>query len=288
VIHIPPFDHFVFINEFQSDYNVCPECGSLQECPHDRNPEDPANEAKPISMIGAQDENHDLYYEMVSNAGIPPHSEIFNTYGEDLTNAQLLTQYGFVLDINENDCLCWTMDGILQIISPGESAEKVWRHVAGVWPQISEDHPLYDTSQLTYYEPSTVERLCLNDEGMVSHQLWTVLFVLALRQNFTLATEVETLGYLPLVLDLLSKLENSLGDDVDRGNGDEPSIGSPNHGVPWEILLEMARHVVMLCRSRKESSGRPGCAALELSDVIEVGRNSSLEAWHFPELFCHI
>ena len=270
-----PFDHSVLINEPQSDYNVCPECGSLQECLHDRNPEDPANEAKPISMIGAPDENHDLCYEMVSNAGIPPHSEIFNTYGEDLTNAQLLTQYGFVLDINENDRLCWTMDGILRIISPGESAEKVWHHVAGVLPQISEDHRLYDTSQLTYYEPPTVERLCLNDEGMVSHQLWTVLFVLAFRRNFTLATEVETLGYLPLVLDLLLKLENSLGDDeihVDRDD-DEPSIRSLNHGVPWQILLEVARQVVMLCRSKKESSGRPGCAALELSDVIEVGRN---------------
>ena len=251
---------------------MCSECGSLQECPHDRNPEDSVNEAKPISIIGAQDENHDLYYEMVSNAGIPPHSEIFNTYGEDLTNAQLLIQYGFVLDINENDCLCWTMDEILQIISPGESAEKVWRYVAGVLPQISEDHPLYDTSQLTYYESSTVERLCLNDEGMVSHQLWVVLFVLALRRDSILATEVETLGYLPLVLDLLLKLDNSLGDD-----DDESSIRPPRQGVPWQILLEIARQVVMLCRSKKESSGRPGCVALELSDVIEVGRNHNLK-----------
>jgi N-lysine methyltransferase SETD6 len=287
VILTPPFDHSVLINELQSDYNVCPECGSLQECPHDRDPEDPANETKPISMTGAQDENHDLYYEMVSNAGIPPHSEIFNTYGEDLTNAQLLMQYGFVLDINENDHLCWTMDEILQIISPGESAEKVWRHVAAVLPRISEDHPLYDTSQLTYYEPSTVERLCLNDEGMVSHQLWTVLFVLALGPNFILATEVETLGYLPLVLDLLLKLDNSPGDDeihVGQDDDDESFIRSPNNGVPRQILLEIARQVVMLCRSKMESSGRPGYAALELSDVIEVGRNPQLEAPHFPDV----
>lgn len=225
-------------------------------------------------MTGTQDENHDLYYEMVSNAGIPPHSEVFNTYGEDLTNAQLLTQYGFALDINENDRLCWTMDEILQIIAPSESAERVWHHVAGILPQIYEDHPLYDTSQLIYYEPLTVQRLCLNDEGMVSHQLWTVLFVLVLRRNFTLATEVETLEYLPLVLDLLLKLDNS-GDDkihADQGDdNDEPSIRSPDHCVPLQILLEIARQVMVLCRSKKESSGRPGYAALELSDVIEVG-----------------
>jgi len=222
-------------------------------------------------MTETRDKNHDLYYEMVSNAGVPPHSEIFNTYGEDLTNAQLLTQYGFVLDINENDRLCWTMDEILEIISPGESPQRIWRHVADILPQISEDHPLYDASQLTYYEPLTVDRLCLNDEGMVSHQLWTVLFVLASRPNFASATEVETLMYLPLVLGLLLELDNAPFDDeihVDRDNDDKPSIRSP---VPLQILLEIARQVMMLCRSKKESSGRLGDTSLELSDVLEVG-----------------
>jgi hypothetical protein len=111
---------------------------------------------------------------------------------------------------------------------------------------------------------------------MVSHQLWAVLFVLASRRNSTLATDVETLEYLPLVLDLLLKLDNSGDDEIhaDRDDGnDDPSIGSPDHCVPLQILLEIARQVMMLCRSKKEISGRPGCAALELSDVIEVGRN---------------
>ena len=51
---------------------------------------------------------------MVSNTVIPPNSEVFNTYGETLTNAQLLNQYGFILDVNENDRLSWTFRDVLR------------------------------------------------------------------------------------------------------------------------------------------------------------------------------
>jgi len=54
----------------------------------------------------------DAFYEMVSNAPILPHSEVFNTYGEKLTNAQLLVRYGFALDNNENDCITWDWDDL--------------------------------------------------------------------------------------------------------------------------------------------------------------------------------
>jgi len=274
----PSSDQPVLNNKLQSDYNVCPECGSLKECPHDRDLEEVINDATATSMTRTQDETHDLYYEMVSNAGIPPNSEIFNTYGEDLTNAQLLNQYGFVLDVNDNDRLCWTVDEILQIISPGVSAEGVCRHVAGVLPQIPEDHPLYETSQLTYYEPLAEDHICLNGEGMVSHQLWAVLLVLAFRRKFPLAKEVETPEHLPLVLDLLVSVEfdNPIDDkgiqvDNDESN-DEPSTRLTDRDAPWQILLEIARQVVVLCRSRKERSGQTGCAGMELSDLLEVSR----------------
>lgn len=45
--------------------------------------------------------------EMVANDFIDPFSEIYNTYGEELTNAQLLVRYGFTLDSNENDIISW-------------------------------------------------------------------------------------------------------------------------------------------------------------------------------------
>ena len=45
---------------------------------------------------------------MVSNAYISPYAEIFNTYGEDLSNAQLLARYGFALaEGNDGDVVSW-------------------------------------------------------------------------------------------------------------------------------------------------------------------------------------
>lgn len=44
---------------------------------------------------------------MVTNAPIVPFAEIWNTYGETLTNAELLVRYGFLLDSNENDVIVW-------------------------------------------------------------------------------------------------------------------------------------------------------------------------------------
>jgi hypothetical protein len=41
-----------------------------------------------------------------------PASEVFNTYGARLTNAELLVRYGFVLDANDNDILTWTTEEI--------------------------------------------------------------------------------------------------------------------------------------------------------------------------------
>ncbi len=56
--------------------------------------------------------------EMVSNLPIPPYSEVFNTYGERLTNAQLLTRYGFVLDGNESDVVSFGIDDIPTTLLP--------------------------------------------------------------------------------------------------------------------------------------------------------------------------
>lgn len=44
---------------------------------------------------------------MVTNAPIVPFAEIWNTYGETLTNAELLVRFGFLLDSNENDVIVW-------------------------------------------------------------------------------------------------------------------------------------------------------------------------------------
>ncbi|KAI5995675.1 hypothetical protein EDD15DRAFT_616255 [Pisolithus albus] len=76
----------------ESNFDVCMECGSFLECKHDTDAED-----KP----GPESDEID-YLEMRMIRSVPPHSEVFNTYGS-LSNATLLTRYGFMLPENEFD-----------------------------------------------------------------------------------------------------------------------------------------------------------------------------------------
>lgn len=55
--------------------------------------------------------------EMMANASVPPFTEVFNTYGEYLTNAQLLVRYGFALDGNDNDIISWGLRELLHFAS---------------------------------------------------------------------------------------------------------------------------------------------------------------------------
>lgn len=82
---------------------MCNQCGSLRACVHDREGSDDAP-SEDVSDGPVLDDS----YEMITNAEILPQEEVFNTYGERLTNAELLAQYGFMLDGNENDAITWS------------------------------------------------------------------------------------------------------------------------------------------------------------------------------------
>ncbi|KAH7926391.1 hypothetical protein BV22DRAFT_355569 [Leucogyrophana mollusca] len=99
----------------ESEYDVCVECGSLVECEHDHEPGEhpprpptlggthPAEIVTNPPAITTKDSDADAdTLEMRMVRPIPPHTEVFNTYGA-LTNAALLARYGFLLDANEWD-----------------------------------------------------------------------------------------------------------------------------------------------------------------------------------------
>lgn len=71
------------------------ECGSVNECIHD-------GQAPPLvsdyhSSDSEEEGGEDDAVEMVANAAILPAQEVFNTYGESLSNDELLVNYGFRL-----------------------------------------------------------------------------------------------------------------------------------------------------------------------------------------------
>lgn len=72
------------------------ECGSVKECIHDRQGPPPLV-SDYHSSDSEEDEEDDDAVQMVSNAVILPSHQVFNTYGENISNSELLINYGFQL-----------------------------------------------------------------------------------------------------------------------------------------------------------------------------------------------
>ncbi|KAG1880290.1 hypothetical protein C8R48DRAFT_683341 [Suillus tomentosus] len=90
----------------ESDFDVCAECGSLAECDHDRETLTAVpSRGGACSLPGVCKPDLALEIDtldMCSVKPILPHSEVFNTYGS-LSNAELISRYGFTLPENEYD-----------------------------------------------------------------------------------------------------------------------------------------------------------------------------------------
>lgn len=89
----------------ESDFDVCAECGSLTECDHDRETLPTVSSRGSYSLPGECKPDLALEIDtldMCSVKPILPHSEVFNTYGS-LSNAELISRYGFTLPENECD-----------------------------------------------------------------------------------------------------------------------------------------------------------------------------------------
>ncbi|KAG1741063.1 hypothetical protein EDB19DRAFT_732191 [Suillus lakei] len=106
---VPIADAFNHTNEnhvhMESDFDVCTECGSLAECDHDREtlPAVPSRGACSLAGVYKPDLALEIdTLDMCSVRPILPHSEVFNTYGS-LSNAELISRYGFTLPENERD-----------------------------------------------------------------------------------------------------------------------------------------------------------------------------------------
>jgi hypothetical protein len=148
----------------------------------------------PAQGAGAADPENTC--EMVVNAAITPGSEIFNTYGAKLTNAELLVRYGFILDANENDMLTWTTEEIwdaagasLDDLRPrrwddhadyGACMEilRDWQYDAG-W---ADSELVIDTEPNENRNP-----LYVTADGVLSHRLWLAIALATLwRQGMTI------------------------------------------------------------------------------------------------------
>ncbi|KAF9266038.1 SET domain-containing protein [Marasmius fiardii PR-910] len=160
------FNHATYNDvQLESEFDVCPECGSVQECVHDQDHEE---DEKRVDFTRTAEvdpnEGDEMYYTMTTTSRIlPGMKEIFNTYGSQLTNAELMVRYGFILDENDRDYVEFNVRDVL-----GETEEK--RGTVGegsngtVGPSEDLEDVLYSSDELR-----------INSDGRMSSALFTLL-----------------------------------------------------------------------------------------------------------------
>lgn len=280
-----PYPRFNHIQEnhvhLESDYNVCLKCGSLDECPHDREGDDhAATPTTPSSTICIH--VHDCY-EMVINTVVPPFSEVYNTYGETLSNAELLCQYGFVLEANENDTITWTVDEVLDaaLITPSPLRTSIVLACS----EYLEEFDFDDTQYLIRNtDPKEHRHHIVNADGQASIQLWVLLVIISARK-----VAIDARAMLPLLHELQialehqssesdSKPEDNIARD-DARDGDS-MVGALVRSIGDSCLGTLAstyRLLVELCRVRKDSIGKSVQGDDDLWDVLEVCLSFDME-----------
>ncbi|KAJ7133542.1 hypothetical protein C8R44DRAFT_24920 [Mycena epipterygia] len=248
----------------ESDFDVCPECGSLQRCVHD-------DTAEPLARAVMAAEDGDDFYEMVCNRAIPPRAEVFNTYGETLSNAQLLVQYGFILDANEHDRLTWTLRDLTQF------AEEYYRDSVGDLPRfevlLSEINslPWADISQSAMVRVDRTHTFCLNgDDATISHDLWLYFALLVSLRNGGRSLPSAEYSRNSVVVLLEEMLQRQLTLELHIASGYVPPLpGDGAASAPYGVILELARLLASLCRARCARTGRTGVETAELGDLLD-------------------
>lgn len=214
---------------------------------------------------------------MVTNAAIPPHAEVFNTYGEDLSNAQLLNRYGFVLDINENDQISWTLDDIFSLfpgISPADHSrlsDILKKPIPEIPTDIRDFLPLSDL--LLYSDSSPYDAFFVESDGKCSLQLWMVIFCLVLHETDS-HSFMQSYGEknVPLhrmqsVLRLQLWLEGVYGSEEQES---EMLPGGPSRSHEAHLLSMVAHRLAELCEERRKNTGKDGTSDMSLFDILDV------------------
>ncbi|KAF5375546.1 hypothetical protein D9615_009138 [Tricholomella constricta] len=260
---------------------VCRWFLSPMQCAHDV--ESPNNiPSPPQTQLEAthlrKEKEFDFYYEMVSNVPVLPNEEVFNTYGETLTNAQLLAQYGFVLDVNENDRLNWDLKEVYTHCT-GLSGVCTWSlpELENIWLAILSRAAVCEAlgsiaeSNLVYLHTDTSGKtLCLDGDGKISHQLWTLLALPFCLQRIP-GNVAEHLGEITNDLEALLEFQLALENSLEAGNDPGDSHRHKSSTKHAAMLAGLAHSLINLCVARKSQLGKKNPDCGDVNDILDVG-----------------
>lgn len=277
----------------QSDFEVCHECGSADECPHDR--EDG------VMLGGGNGEKIDGFFEMVANTVIPQSTEVFNTYGETLSNAQLLTRYGFIIDANDNDCVTWTFAEVFSVLdidskvsTQGEEVSighHIMKRVDDLFaaPQFLSSANasgvlvMHDSEGSTVTGSSKPNMLFLDSDGKASVGLWLTLILIA---GYSASRPFETynLDGGTLVKELMELLDVFNTMTGDGSPGIPPQLAAMFFGSMdkdhLRVIKVQGQFLAHLCEQRKRAIGKPGVSDEAIGEILDVSVGVSEDTEH--------
>ncbi|KAI0697097.1 hypothetical protein C8T65DRAFT_813958 [Cerioporus squamosus] len=247
--------------QLASEYDVCPDCGSLAECPHDR--EDSSDRSRPGELAEDGTDTVDMVAVRPIAAGV----EIFNTYGAHLGNAALLARYGFLLDDCDTDTVTfgWKGSGLV-VEDQDDDWIVVYRLVAADLGPLAEVSP-------SLYQPGDDRRgalLSINSDGQASLGLFVrVVRNIALQRPSSRLPEPHLqLHGLPrstvrdAISGLITRTFSVLLQVEVRGTIDDDEDADPiTDAVALHVLDRTARSISNMCRARLERMGQPGDSA---------------------------
>ncbi|OBZ71035.1 N-lysine methyltransferase SETD6 [Grifola frondosa] len=214
--------------------------------------------------------------DMVTSRAVPPHAEVFNTYGR-LGSAALLARYGFALEGGEADgaTFGWVGSGICGLRAEdggvGGGADREFARMYGTVRSACGERlsGLLSEDNAMVYVPGSADGragpcLCINAEAQVSMDLWLwaaveALFVLQREGVLRLEGADEAAMLLETVIHLQNRIE---GADKDHDVGDQHKAR--------RVLAALARTLSALCRSRVARMGkRPALDTAQLGALLD-------------------
>ncbi|KAI0806624.1 hypothetical protein C8Q74DRAFT_1190256 [Fomes fomentarius] len=236
--------------QLASEYDVCPTCGSLSECPHDREDPTQLSADEIIFNISPALDPADTV-DMVTVRSVPGGAEIFNTYGANLSNAALLARYGFLLEGGETDVVTFGWPGSGLVISMRDLEGRISPSAYSSLQKIVNDSALaFVPSQSA---DGTTSSLCINSDGQISLGLfvWAVMDALT-RQNTTESQDSADPDALDcMVLKIASTIvETETAEDISG----EMETQAAEHSV-LNAIAHIAGVICDLCRTRAAQTG---------------------------------
>ncbi|KAI5834240.1 SET domain-containing protein [Schizophyllum commune Tattone D] len=245
---------------------VCPQCGAFDACPHDTDvPDDPSDQTRPDQIPDAEDPT----FDMVTTTYVPPGTEVFNTYGETLTNAQLFLSYGFILTQNDNDHLSWDpaepdllgpdAEGVLDLYRSA-----LERLPAGFLAPLLQSELVEQNTNLTPFS--------ITGEGMLNGSLWLLLAVQSLMTEHRTSAFGE-----PTTESIVSRLPAVIATQLymEAGDDDRAHMGVDESKLDV-AAIKLPRLVRALCRRRRERYFGAGTKA---AHEVVAAFDSIPEAW---------